>query len=105
MGMREWVLLGATIVVPLAVAVVVTLWTLEQAIKRNAKNRGGKQVRRVAAAVEANDADLAVSPATADDQGGGAGDQAGSVGPGEGVGDRGGSDDLNPDGSSRGSGD
>jgi hypothetical protein len=62
MEMREWLLLGAVIVVPLAIAVVVTLWTLEQAIKRNAKNRGGKKVRRVAVATDDGGAGL-VPPA------------------------------------------
>ena len=48
MGTQEWILLSAVIVVPLLVAVLVTLWTLEQAIKRNRKNQKGRATRRVA---------------------------------------------------------
>lgn len=48
MGTQEWILLALVLVIPLLIAVVVTLWTLEQAIKRNKKNRGGKTVRRAA---------------------------------------------------------
>lgn len=48
MGTQEWILLALVLVIPLLIAVVVTLWTLEQAIKRNKKNRGGKAVRRAA---------------------------------------------------------
>ena len=62
MEMREWLMLAAVIVLPLLIAVVVTLWTLEQAIKRNAKNRGGKNVRRVAVAADDGGAGL-VPPA------------------------------------------
>lgn len=51
MGAQEWLLLGAVIMVPLVIAVIVTLWTLEQAIKRNKRNRPAKAVRRVTAAV------------------------------------------------------
>ena len=39
MGSKEYVLLGLVIVVPLVIAVAVTLWTLEQARLRNKKNR------------------------------------------------------------------
>jgi len=52
MEAREWLMLGIVIVGPLLIAVIVTLWTLEQAIKRNARNRGGKNVRRVAVAAD-----------------------------------------------------
>jgi hypothetical protein len=51
MGAQEWLLLAVVIAVPLLIAVVVTLWTLEQALKRNAKNRADKKIRRVAEAV------------------------------------------------------
>ncbi len=39
MGAKEYLLLAIVIVVPLVIAVVVTLWTLEQARLRNKKNR------------------------------------------------------------------
>lgn len=48
MGTQEWLLLALVLIVPLIIAVVVTLWTLEQAIKRNKKNQTGRKVRRVA---------------------------------------------------------
>lgn len=48
----EWFLLIVVVIaVPLIVAVVVTLWTLEQARLRNRKNRGGDRgepVKRMA---------------------------------------------------------
>jgi hypothetical protein len=47
MGTQEWLLLGIVLVVPLVVAIAVTLWTLEQAIKRNRKNRPDRVARRV----------------------------------------------------------
>jgi uncharacterized membrane protein len=47
-GTQEWILLSLVLIVPLIIAVVVTLWTLEQAIKRNKKNQRGRNVRRVA---------------------------------------------------------
>jgi hypothetical protein len=39
MGTQEYLLLTMVIVVPLIIAVVVTLWTLEQARLRSKKNR------------------------------------------------------------------
>ncbi|CAN5340789.1 hypothetical protein BH09CHL1_BH09CHL1_24170 [soil metagenome] len=48
MGTQEWILLSLVLIVPLIIAMVVTLWTLEQAIKRNKKNQRGRNVRRVA---------------------------------------------------------
>jgi hypothetical protein len=39
MGLQEYLLLAMVIVVPLIIAVAVTLWTLEQARMRNKKNR------------------------------------------------------------------
>jgi hypothetical protein len=39
MSTTEYILVAATILVPLIVAVVVTLWTLEQARLRSRKNR------------------------------------------------------------------
>jgi hypothetical protein len=39
MGSKEYLLLAVVILVPLVIAVVVTLWTLEQARLRNKKNR------------------------------------------------------------------
>lgn len=39
MGTQEYLLLVMVIVVPLIIAVVVTLWTLEQARMRSKKNR------------------------------------------------------------------
>ena len=48
MGAQEWLLLAAVVIVPLLVAIAVTLWTLEQAIKRNRKNQKGRTTRRVA---------------------------------------------------------
>jgi uncharacterized membrane protein YgcG len=47
MGTQEWLLLGVVLVVPLVVAITVTLWTLEQAMKRNRKNRPDRSARRV----------------------------------------------------------
>ncbi len=55
MGTQEWLLLALVLIVPLIIAVVVTLWTLEQAIKRNKKNQTGRKVRRVAEPVAAID--------------------------------------------------
>jgi uncharacterized membrane protein YwzB len=52
MGTQEWLLLAAVLIVPLLVAIAVTLWTLEQAIKRNRKNQKGRTTRRVAEPVE-----------------------------------------------------
>jgi len=46
MGTQEWILLTLVLVIPLLIAIVVTLWTLEQALKRNKKNREDKAVRR-----------------------------------------------------------
>ena len=48
MGAQEWLLLAAVVIVPLLVAIAVTLWTLEQAIKRNRKTQKGRATRRVA---------------------------------------------------------
>ena len=39
MGTREWLLTFGVIVVPLAIAVIVTLWTLEQARYRPKRKR------------------------------------------------------------------
>jgi hypothetical protein len=39
MGPKEYGLLAVVILVPLVIAIVVTLWTLEQARLRNKKNR------------------------------------------------------------------
>ncbi len=39
MGSKEYFLLALVIVVPLVIAIAVTLWTLEQARLRNKKNR------------------------------------------------------------------
>ena len=58
MGTQEWILLALVLVIPLLIAVVVTLWTLEQAIKRNKKNRGSKTVRRAAEPVVGPDAEV-----------------------------------------------
>jgi len=52
MGIQEWILLAVVIIVPLIVAILVTLWTLEQAIKRNRKNQPGRTTRRVAEPVD-----------------------------------------------------
>lgn len=44
----QWILLIVVVfVIPLTIAVVVTLWTLEMARKRNKKNRQDVTVRRV----------------------------------------------------------
>ncbi len=43
-GMEWFLLVVVVILVPLAIAVVVTLWTLEQARKRNPRNRAGGKV-------------------------------------------------------------
>jgi uncharacterized membrane protein len=39
MGLQEYLLLALVILLPLVIAVAVTLWTLEQARLRNKKNR------------------------------------------------------------------
>ncbi|MCC6791213.1 MAG: hypothetical protein IT336_05985 [Thermomicrobiales bacterium] len=39
MSSTEYILVALTILVPLIIAVVVTLWTLEQARQRSKKNR------------------------------------------------------------------
>ena len=49
MGTREWVLTAAVIVVPLIIAVVVTLWSLEQARYRPKRWRPGRVAQRAAA--------------------------------------------------------
>jgi hypothetical protein len=43
---REWILTALVIVVPLVIAVVVTLWSLEQARYRPKKRRLGAHVPR-----------------------------------------------------------
>lgn len=63
MGTQEWILLALVLVIPLLIAIVVTLWTLEQALKRNKKNRGGKTVRRAAEPVAALEAEDVPAPA------------------------------------------
>jgi len=63
MGTQEWLLLGVVLVVPLIVAIGVTLWTLEQAIKRNRKHQKGRSVRRVSEPV----ADVASDVSQLDD--------------------------------------
>ena len=65
MGAQEWLLLAAVVIVPLLVAIAVTLWTLEQAIKRNRKNQKGRTTRRVAEPVfdpPTPDADTVATP-------------------------------------------
>lgn len=52
MGAQEWLLLAAVLIVPLIIAVAVTLWTLEQAIKRNRKNQPGRAARRISEPVD-----------------------------------------------------
>jgi hypothetical protein len=54
MGTQEYILLALVILIPLVIAVVVTLWTLEQARLRNKKNRptGEKRVARAVVAAE-----------------------------------------------------
>ena len=59
MGTQEWLLLAAVLIVPLLIAIAVTLWTLEQAIKRNRKNQKGRQTRRVAEPVDETPSDPA----------------------------------------------
>ena len=58
MGTQEWILLTLVLVIPLLIAIVVTLWTLEQALKRNKKNREDKAVRRASEPVSEEPADL-----------------------------------------------
>jgi len=67
MGTQEWLLLGAVLVVPLVVAIGVTLWTLEQAIKRNRKNQRGRVTRRVSEpVVDGADSGVGVDAAVAE---------------------------------------
>jgi hypothetical protein len=47
-GATEWFLLAMVIVIPAICAILVTRWSLEQAIRRNKKNRPGVARRRVA---------------------------------------------------------
>jgi hypothetical protein len=48
MSTTEWALLALVILIPAIVATGVTLWTLEQALKRNKKNRRQAEVKRSA---------------------------------------------------------
>ncbi|MGH2532956.1 MAG: hypothetical protein ACRDJW_11720 [Thermomicrobiales bacterium] len=50
MGWQEYGLLAMVIVVPLVIATVVTLWTLEQARMRSKKNRKRAEAQRETAA-------------------------------------------------------
>ena len=63
MGTREWLLTFGVIVVPLAIAVIVTLWTLEQARYRPKRKRA-PGVRRDDAPAESSPA-ASASPAVA----------------------------------------
>jgi hypothetical protein len=49
MGLQEYVLLVLVILIPLVIAVAVTLWTLEQARMRSKKNRKRPAARKVEA--------------------------------------------------------
>ena len=51
MQTREWLLAAAVIVVPLVIAVVVTLWSLEQARYRPKRRKAGAVSRETAPAV------------------------------------------------------
>ena len=66
MGAQEWLLLIAVVAVPLLVAILVTLWTLEQAIKRNRKNQKGRSTRRVAEPVQDSTPDSTGPDSTSD---------------------------------------
>ena len=46
MQTREWILTAAVIVVPLIIAIVVTVWSLEQVRYRPKKRRAGNVVAR-----------------------------------------------------------
>ncbi|MGE3797191.1 MAG: hypothetical protein AB7G88_05050 [Thermomicrobiales bacterium] len=48
MSATEWFLLAMVIVVPLIIATGVTLWTLEQALKRNKKYRREQEAAKAA---------------------------------------------------------
>ncbi len=56
MGTREWLLTAAVILVPLVIAVVVTLWSLDQVRYRPKKRRPAPSVAREAAPSPAPDA-------------------------------------------------
>ncbi|MEZ4500449.1 MAG: hypothetical protein R2839_10315 [Thermomicrobiales bacterium] len=46
MSTTEWFLLAMVIIVPLIIATGVTLWTLEQALKRNKKYRQAQEAAK-----------------------------------------------------------
>ncbi len=50
MSGTEWLLLVLVIVIPLIIATGVTLWTLEQALKRNKKYRREQEAAKAAKA-------------------------------------------------------
>lgn len=47
MSGTEWLLVVLVILVPLALAIMVTKWTLDQAMKRSRKNRARPEGERV----------------------------------------------------------
>ena len=86
-GFEWFLLIGVVIIVPLVVAVAVTLWTLEQARMRNRQNReaagiGGEPVKRRATRDPATSPstsvgdDRAIPQAGVDEQGGDVSDGA-----------------------------
>jgi uncharacterized protein HemX len=62
MTTTEWLLLAIVIVVPAIIAIGVTLWTLEQALKRNKKYRKQQEEAKARKAGGAKEPDRASAP-------------------------------------------
>jgi hypothetical protein len=60
---REWILTAAVIVIPLIIAVVVTLWSLEQVRYRPKKRRPARVLADSRSAAPARDGPLDDKPA------------------------------------------
>ena len=54
MSTTEWFLLAMVIIIPLIIATGVTLWTLEQALKRNKKYRREQEAAKAEKAARKN---------------------------------------------------
>lgn len=65
MGLTEWLLLAAVILVPLAIAAAVTLWSLEQVRYRPKRPRRPRPVATEAAAEPAATSPTIASPPAA----------------------------------------
>ncbi len=71
MGLTEWFLLIVVVIlIPLVIAVTVTLWSLEQVRQRSKKHRPGAVRRRVALPAEDEAAGAEASPPAGDEPSG-----------------------------------